>query len=118
MKWDFEHATMREMQAEIERLTDENRKMNATLATDAMEILRLRAALERIVANGERGGYAYGVAFAALNANEQRTKWCDRCGQNVKLEWVQEHNCQYFDCPTEQSVTVLGPEEVVNIGGK
>ena len=29
----------------------------------------LRSALQRIIDNGERGGYAYGVAFAALNAN-------------------------------------------------
>lgn len=32
----------------------------------ADEIERLRAALQRIKNNGEQGGYAYGVAFAAL----------------------------------------------------
>lgn len=36
------------------------------------EIERLRAALQRIKDNGEQGGYAYGVAFAALqSSNEQ-----------------------------------------------
>jgi hypothetical protein len=36
-----------ELRAEIERLTDENRKMNTTIANDALEIFELRAEVEK-----------------------------------------------------------------------
>lgn len=36
--------------------------------------------------------------------------WCDRCGQNVTREFVQEQECPFFECPMENRVVDTGDE--------
>lgn len=60
------------LRAEIERLQKSNKWLAEKLGDEALIVGKLRAALQRIKDNGEQGGYAYGVAFAALqSSNEQ-----------------------------------------------
>lgn len=61
---DRDLGIIREQKAEIERLTGRMAAKEAVIGELTAERDILRAALQRIKDNGERGGYAYGVAFA------------------------------------------------------
>lgn len=36
--------------------------------------------------------------------------WCERCGHNVTKEFIEEHECPYWECPMENKIVNVGDD--------